>query len=592
MTKKMELREEMVMDFSAVNTVWVLVGAALVFFMQAGFFILESGLTRAKNAGNIIMKNLMDFCIGTPIFWIIGFGIMFGSSSAIFGGIDLFTRGDYSAVTPDGVPFYAFFIFQTVFCATAATIVSGAMAERTDFKAYCIYSAIISLIVYPVSGHWIWGGGWLSELGFHDFAGSCAVHMVGGMAALIGAAVLGPRIGKYDKNGKPRAILGHNLTMAALGVFILWFCWFGFNGGSTVAMEGLTNAADGSEMTMGALAGSVFSTTNMAAAVATVTTMLFTWIRYKKPDVSMSLNGTLAGLVIVTASTDCIDMYGAAIEGIIAGIAVVLVIEFIDKVCKVDDPVGAVGVHFANGLLGTICVGLFSTGQNGVGAGLFYGGGFKQLGIQLLGVVTVCAWVGVTMIIVFEVLKHTIGLRVPADIEIKGLDYAEHGLASAYSGFEFAANDLTIASDDEIEVFGSEKMENAVPAVVKTSPEKENKITKVEILAKQSKFEKLKKAMNDIGVTGMTVTQVLGCGTQKGAPEYYRGVEVDMQLLPKIQVEMVVSKVPVADVIDAARKALYTGHIGDGKIFVYDVEDVVKVRTGETGYDALQGADD
>lgn len=592
MTKKMELREEMVMDFSAVNTVWVLVGAALVFFMQAGFCILESGLTRAKNAGNIIMKNLMDFCIGTPIFWIIGFGIMFGSSSAIFGGIDLFTRGDYSSVTPDGVPFYAFFIFQTVFCATAATIVSGAMAERTDFKAYCIYSAIISLIVYPVSGHWIWGGGWLSELGFHDFAGSCAVHMVGGMAALIGATVLGPRIGKYDKNGKPRAILGHNLTMAALGVFILWFCWFGFNGGSTVAMEGLTNAADGSEMTMGALAGSVFSTTNMAAAVATVTTMLFTWIRYKKPDVSMSLNGTLAGLVIVTASTDCIDMYGAAIEGIIAGIAVVLVIEFIDKVCKVDDPVGAVGVHFANGLLGTICVGLFSTGQNGVGAGLFYGGGFKQLGIQLLGVATVCAWVGVTMIIVFEVLKHTIGLRVPADIEIKGLDYAEHGLASAYSGFEFAANDLTIASDDEIEVFGSEKMENAVPAVVKTSPEKENKITKVEILAKQSKFEKLKKAMNDIGVTGMTVTQVLGCGTQKGAPEYYRGVEVDMQLLPKIQVEMVVSKVPVADVIDAARKALYTGHIGDGKIFVYDVEDVVKVRTGETGYDALQGADD
>lgn len=580
------------MDFSAVNTVWVLVGAALVFFMQAGFCILESGLTRAKNAGNIIMKNLMDFCIGTPIFWIIGFGIMFGSSSAIFGGIDLFTRGDYSSVTPDGVPFYAFFIFQTVFCATAATIVSGAMAERTDFKAYCIYSAIISLIVYPVSGHWIWGGGWLSELGFHDFAGSCAVHMVGGMAALIGATVLGPRIGKYDKNGKPRAILGHNLTMAALGVFILWFCWFGFNGGSTVAMEGLTNAADGSEMTMGALAGSVFSTTNMAAAVATVTTMLFTWIRYKKPDVSMSLNGTLAGLVIVTASTDCIDMYGAAIEGIIAGIAVVLVIEFIDKVCKVDDPVGAVGVHFANGLLGTICVGLFSTGQNGVGAGLFYGGGFKQLGIQLLGVATVCAWVGVTMIIVFEVLKHTIGLRVPADIEIKGLDYAEHGLASAYSGFEFAANDLTIASDDEIEVFGSEKMENAVPAVVKTSPEKENKITKVEILAKQSKFEKLKKAMNDIGVTGMTVTQVLGCGTQKGAPEYYRGVEVDMQLLPKIQVEMVVSKVPVADVIDAARKALYTGHIGDGKIFVYDVEDVVKVRTGETGYDALQGADD
>jgi Amt family ammonium transporter len=580
------------MEFSAVNTAWVLIAAALVFFMQAGFCILESGMTRAKNAGNIIMKNLMDFSIGTPLFWLVGFGIMFGTSSAVFGGIDFFARGDYSSILPDGVPFYAYFIFQTVFCATAATIVSGAMAERTDFKAYCIYSAIISLVVYPVSGHWIWGGGWLAEMGFHDFAGSCAVHMVGGCAALIGAAVLGPRIGKYDKNGKPRAILGHNLTMAALGVFILWFCWFGFNGGSTVAMEGTTTAADGSDLFMGALTGMVFSTTNMAAAIATITSMLFTWVRYKKPDVSMSLNGTLAGLVMVTASTDCIDMYGAAIEGVIAGLAVVLVIEFIDKVCKVDDPVGAVGVHFANGLLGTLCVGLFSTGQNGVGKGLFYGGGFKQLGIQALGVIVVCAWVAVTMFIVFEVLKHTIGLRVPAEIEIKGLDYAEHGLASAYSGFEFAANDLMISSDDEIEVFGSEKMETAVPAVVKSSATTGNKITKVEIIAKQSKLEKLKRAMNDVGVMGMTVTQVLGCGVQKGAPEYYRGVEVDVQLLPKIQVEMVISKVPVADVIEAARKALYTGHIGDGKIFVYDVEDVIKVRTGETGYDALQGTDD
>ena len=569
--------------YSSVNTIWVLFGTALVFFMQAGFSLCEAGFTRAKNTGNILMKNLMDFCIGTPAFWLVGFGLMFGKGSGIIGSFDPLIRGEYSQALPSGVPLWAFAIFQTVFCATSATIVSGAMAERTKFSAYCIYSAAISLLIYPVSGHWIWGGGWLSQMGFHDFAGSTAVHMVGGICAMIGAKILGPRIGKYDKNGKPQAILGHNLTMAALGVFILWFCWFGFNGASTVGMD-----SDALIET----AGRVFFNTNLAAAVACCAALIFTWIRYKKPDVSMTYNAALAGLVIVTASTDCIDMYGAAIEGIIAGIAVVLVIEFIDKVCKVDDPVGAVGVHFANGLLGTICVGLFSTGQNGVGAGLFYGGGFKQLGIQLLGVVTVCAWVGVTMIIVFEVLKHTIGLRVPADIEIKGLDYAEHGLASAYSGFEFAANDLTIASDDEIEVFGSEKMENAVPAVVKTSPEKENKITKVEILAKQSKFEKLKKAMNDIGVTGMTVTQVLGCGTQKGAPEYYRGVEVDMQLLPKIQVEMVVSKVPVADVIDAARKALYTGHIGDGKIFVYDVEDVVKVRTGETGYDALQGADD
>ena len=579
------------MEFSPVNTAWVLIAAALVFFMQAGFAILESGLTRAKNAGNIIMKNLMDFCIGTPIYWFVGFGIMFGTGSLV-GGIDLFTRGDYSAVTPDGVPFYAFFIFQTVFCATAATIVSGAMAERTDFRAYCIYSAIISLIVYPVSGHWIWGGGWLSELGFHDFAGSCAVHMVGGCAALVGAIVLGPRIGKYDKNGKPRAIPGHNLTMAALGVFILWFCWFGFNGGSTVAMEGTTVAAGGvGEITMGALAGSVFSTTNLCAAVATIVAMMFTWIKYKKPDVSMSLNGTLAGLVMVTASTDCIDMYGAAIEGIIAGIAVVVGIEFIDKVLKVDDPVGAVGVHGVNGLLGTFCVGLFSTGQNGVGKGLFYGGGFTQLGIQALGIICVLAWVGVMMTITFTILKHTVGLRVEPEIEIAGLDQAEHGLASAYAGFEISTSELT--SDSDYDVIGSEKMEDSVPAVVKSLDVPDGKkITKVEILMKQERFEKLKKAMNEIGVTGMTVTQVLGCGTQKGAPEYYRGVPVEMQLLPKIQVEMVISKVPTMDVINAARQALYTGHIGDGKIFVYDVEDVVKVRTGESGYDALQGADD
>ena len=579
------------MEFSPVNTAWVLIAAALVFFMQAGFAILESGLTRAKNAGNIIMKNLMDFCIGTPIYWFVGFGIMFGTGSLV-GGIDLFTRGDYSAVTPDGVPFYAFFIFQTVFCATAATIVSGAMAERTDFRAYCIYSAIISLIVYPVSGHWIWGGGWLADMGFHDFAGSCAVHMVGGCAALVGAIVLGPRIGKYDKNGKPRAIPGHNLTMAALGVFILWFCWFGFNGGSTVAMEGTTVAAGGvGEITMGALAGSVFSTTNLCAAVATIVAMMFTWIKYKKPDVSMSLNGTLAGLVMVTASTDCIDMYGAAIEGIIAGIAVVVGIEFIDKVLKVDDPVGAVGVHGVNGLLGTFCVGLFSTGQNGVGKGLFYGGGFTQLGIQALGIICVLAWVGVMMTITFTILKHTVGLRVAPEIEIAGLDQAEHGLASAYAGFEISTSELT--SDSDYDVIGSEKMEDSVPAVVKSLDVPDGKkITKVEILMKQERFEKLKKAMNEIGVTGMTVTQVLGCGTQKGAPEYYRGVPVEMQLLPKIQVEMVISKVPTMDVINAARQALYTGHIGDGKIFVYDVEDVVKVRTGESGYDALRGADD
>ena len=568
------------MDFSAVNTVWVLVGAALVFFMQAGFCILESGLTRAKNAGNIIMKNLMDFCIGTPIFWIIGFGIMFGSSSAIFGGIDLFTRGDYSAVTPDGVPFYAFFIFQTVFCATSATIVSGAMAERTDFKAYCIYSAIISLIVYPVSGHWIWGGGWLSELGFHDFAGSCAVHMVGGMAALIGAAVLGPRIGKYDKNGKPRAILGHNLTMAALGVFILWFCWFGFNGASTVGMD-----SDALIET----AGRVFFNTNLAAAVACCAALIFTWIRYKKPDVSMTYNAALAGLVGITAGCDAVDAVGAAVIGVVCGILIVLAIEFFDKIAKIDDPVGAVSVHCVCGAAGTVLTGLFATGET-TEAGLFYGGGAHFLGIQVLGVLAVAAYVAVVITIVFLAIKHTIGLRVKPEEELAGLDVSEHGLFTAYAGFSMLPD--TIAEDvDTNTVFAMGDVPEAEAVPVKTVPAFEEgtpKFTKVEIVCKESKLEALKAAMMNLGITGMTVSHVLGCGVQKGKPEYYRGVQIEANLLPKIQVEIVVSKVPVRSVIETAKKVLYTGHIGDGKIFVYDVENVVKIRTGEEGFDALQ----
>ncbi|HEX3077864.1 MAG TPA: ammonium transporter [Lachnospiraceae bacterium] len=567
------------MEFSSVNTIWVLLGAALVFFMQAGFAMVETGFTRAKNAGNIIMKNLMDFCIGTPVFWIIGFGIMFGTSNGFVGKFDLFTQGDYSSILPNGVPFFAFLIFQTVFCATAATIVSGAMAERTKFISYCIYSFIISLVIYPVSGHWIWGGGWLSKLGFHDFAGSTAVHMVGGAAALVGAIILGPRIGKYTKSGESKAIPGHSLTLGALGVFILWFCWFGFNGCSTVAMD--SDAALQS-------ASNIFVTTNLAAACATVVTMIFTWIRYKKPDVSMSLNGSLAGLVAITAGCDVVDPFGAAIIGCIAGILVVVVIEFVDKVCKIDDPVGAIGVHGGCGLFGTLAVGLFA--KDG---GLFYGGGFKMLGTQAIGVAAVLAWVIITMTIVFLVIKHTVGLRVSAEEEIEGLDATEHGLVSAYADFTVTSPaDITLG-DAEIISIGSEKMEKAVPVTMQVSQSsKESKITKVEILMKQSRFEVLKMAMNNIGVTGMTVTQVLGCGVQKGAPEYYRGIPVDMQLLPKIQVEMVIAKVPVMEVIETARKVLYTGHIGDGKIFVYDVENVVKVRTGETGYDALQGTEE
>ena len=565
--------------YSSVNTIWVLVGAALVFFMQAGFAMCEAGFTRAKNTGNILMKNLMDFCIGTPVFWLVGFGIMFGGTGAIIGGFDPMAMGDYSAILPEGVPFLAFFIFQTVFCATAATIVSGAMAERTKFISYCIYSLMISLLVYPVSGHWIWGGGWLSQLGFHDFAGSTAVHMVGGVSALVGAKILGPRIGKYDEQGKPRAILGHNLSIAALGVFILWFCWFGFNGCSTVSMTG--------DDTLVA-AGSIFTTTNMAAATATLTTMIFTWIRFKKPDVSMTFNAALGGLVAITAGCDMVSVGGAAIIGICAGIALPLAVEFFDKVAKIDDPVGAISVHGVCGAMGTILTGLFSVDQ-----GLFYGHGPAFLGVQVLGVASVILWVLVTMTIVFTVIKMTIGLRASAEEEIEGLDPTEHGLATAYAGFAISDGTAApVAAMPASAPAAKVSVDEAVPVQVRTGPKapaSDIKLSKVTIVCNPTKFEGLKAAMNEIGVTGMTVAQVQGCGVQKGRTEYYRGVAMAMNLLPKMQVDIVVSKVPVSQVIDAAKKALYTGSIGDGKIFVYDVEQVVKVRTGETGYDALQG---
>lgn len=569
------------MTYSAVNTIWVLLGAALVFFMQAGFSMCEAGFTRAKNTGNILMKNLMDFCIGTPCFWLIGFGLMFGAGSAVIGTFDPMIMGDYSHILPDGVPLWAYVIFQTVFCATAATIVSGAMAERTKFSAYCIYSAAISLLIYPISGHWIWGGGWLAQLGFHDFAGSTAVHMVGGICALIGAKILGPRIGKYDKNGKPRAILGHNLTFAALGVFILWFCWFGFNGASTVGM-----ATD----ELMERAGLVFFNTNMTAAVACCTTLVLTWIRYKKPDVSMTYNAALAGLVGVTAGCDAINPLGAAVMGIIFGIVIVFAVEFFDKVAKIDDPVGAISVHCVCGALGTILTGLFATGSS-TEKGLFYGGGLHLLGVQCLGVLSVAIYVAIIITTVFLILKHTIGLRADAADELAGLDISEHGLITAYGGFAMLPD--TVAGDEAkeiIEVVGDVPVAEAVPVkkVPAFAEEGAPKLTKVEIICKESRFEALKSAMMEIGITGMTVSHVLGCGVQKGKPEYYRGVQVEANLLPKIQVEIVVSKVPVRNVIETAKKVLYTGHIGDGKIFVYDVENVVKVRTGEEGYDALQ----
>ena len=567
------------MTYSAVNTIWVLFGAAMVFFMQAGFSMCEAGFTRAKNTGNILMKNLMDFCIGTPAFWLVGFGLMFGAGSGVIGTFDPLIGGDYSHILPAGVPLWAFVIFQTVFCATSATIVSGAMAERTKFSAYCIYSAAISLLIYPVSGHWIWGGGWIAQMGFHDFAGSTAVHMVGGVCALIGAKILGPRIGKYDKNGKPQAILGHNLSFAALGVFILWFCWFGFNGASTVGMD--------SDALMDT-AGRVFFNTNMAAAVACCTTLLFTWIRYKKPDVSMTYNAALAGLVGITAGCDAVSPVGAAVIGIICGILIVLAVEFFDKIAKIDDPVGAVSVHCVCGATGTILTGLFATGVT-TEAGLFYGGGVHLLAVQAAGVVSVAIYVAVVITIVFLAIKYTIGLRVDAEDEIAGLDVSEHGLLTAYAGFAMQPDIAAEGEDVPAAVTGDVPAAEAIP--VKKIPSFEEgtpKFTKIEIVCRESKFEALKNAMMKLGITGMTVSHVLGCGAQKGKPEYYRGVQVEASLLPKVQVDIVVSAVPVRKVIETAKKVLYTGHIGDGKIFVYDVENVVKVRTGEEGFDALQ----
>jgi Amt family ammonium transporter len=568
--------------FSSVNTIWVLLGTVLVFFMQAGFALVEAGLTRAKNTGNILMKNLMDFAIGTIVFWVVGFGLMYGTDLGGFMGIpDLFVTGDYT--TSSGVPTLAFFMFQLVFCATASTIVSGAMAERTKFLSYCLYSIAISLIIYPIAGHWIWGGGWLAQLGFHDFAGSTAVHMVGGTCALIGAKILGPRIGKYDKKGNPKAILGHNLTFAALGVFILWFAWFGFNAGSSLAID-----SDEAMLSV----SNIFATTNIAAATGAVGVMIITWIKYKKPDVSMTFNGALGGLVAITAGCDVVSPLGSFFIGIIAAFLVVFGIEFIDKKLKIDDPVGAIGIHFLCGAVGTILVGLFA-----VDGGLFYGGGFALLGIEALGVFSVMAYVTVVMTLIFLLIKKTVGLRVSREDEIMGLDLSEHNLESAYAGFmrypvsySTAEEIKTIPANGEIVDIKKDTVEvNYLPKENESVKDLRNKkLSKIVVIFNQLKYDSLLKAMDDIGITGMTLTYVQGCGVQKGRTEYYRGVKYDTRLLPKVKVEIVVSEVPVDTVVEAIKDALYTGKYGDGKIFVYDVERIVRIRTGEEDYDALQ----
>ena len=552
--------------------IWFLIGAALVFWMQAGFAMVETGFTRAKNAGNILMKNLMDFCIGTVMFILIGFSLLLGEDVLGFigkPGFDIFT----SYANFD----FSNFVFNLVFCATTATIVSGAMAERTKFLSYCIYSAVISALIYPIEAHWIWGGGWLSQLGFHDFAGSCAIHMVGGISALIGAAMLGPRIGKFskDKSGKitkVNAFPGHNLPLGCLGCFILWFGWYGFNGAAC---------------TSGSQLASVFLTTTVAPAVATVVCMIFTWLKYGKPDVSMCLNASLAGLVAITAGCDTVSPTSAAIIGIASGFIVVFGIEFIDKVLKIDDPVGAVGVHGLNGAFGTLAVGLFSDGSGTDWKGLLTGGGFHGFGVQFTGMIITIAWVVVTMTIIFQVIKHTIGLRVSAEEEIAGLDSKEHGLASAYDGFAMAGVPTPMGTSIKAPVVTARPSAPA-ESVPELPKEGVHKLTKVVIITRQNKLDEFMQAMNEIGVTGITITNVLGCGVQKGAPSYYRGVEMEMNLLPKVKIEIVVSLVPVQKVIETAKAVLHTGQIGDGKVFVYDIENVVKIRTGEEGYLALQ----
>ena len=578
--------------------VWFLIGAALVFWMQAGFAMVETGFTRAKNAGNILMKNLMDFCIGTVVFILIGFGLLLGED--MFGligkpGFDIFTA--YESFD------WSNFVFNLVFCATTATIVSGAMAERTKFISYCVYSGIISALIYPIEAHWIWGGGFLAQMGFHDFAGSCAIHMVGGISALVGAKMLGPRIGKFgkDKDGKivkVNAFPGHNLPIGCLGVFILWLGWYGFNGAAATSVEQL---------------GSIFVTTTIAPAVATVTCMIFTWIKYGKPDVSMCLNASLAGLVAITAPCDVTDAFGAIVIGAVAGLLVVFGVWFLDYKLRVDDPVGAIAVHCLNGIWGTLSVGLFATNTapgysiaNAAGeelTGLFYGGGFELMGLQLIGFAAVAGWTLVTITLAFLLIKAMLGLRVSEEEEIVGLDATEHGLPSAYSGFAITdmsattmdVNENTDLGESDYEKAGSFKVDRAIPVVATSSETDANGVPifntgmhKVSIIAKLARFDALKKALNELGVTGMTVTQVMGCGIQKGAGEYYRGVEMDATLMPKIKVEVIVSKIPVENVIKAVKKALYTGHIGDGKIFVYNVLKVVKVRTGEEDYQALQ----
>ncbi|MBO5161591.1 MAG: ammonium transporter [Lachnospiraceae bacterium] len=587
------------MNINVANTVFLFAATAMIFFMQAGFAMLETGFTRAKNTGNIIMKNVIDFAIGSVAFTLVGFGLMYGNGLPVIGDIaGIASAQNYgTAMLPEGVPFFLFVIFQTVFAGTAATIVSGGMAERTKFSAYCIISLVLSLFVYPIEARWIWSSqGWLHILGFHDFSGGTAVHLCGGLTALLGAWFLGPRIGKYDKEGKPRAIQGHNIAIAALGLFILWFGWFGFTGGM---VQNLT--ADSAEVL-----GKVLVNMNLSAATCVCTVVLTTWIKYGKSDVPLSLNGILMGLVVITPAADTVSAGAAMLMAILAGIAMVFGVEFVDEVLKIDDPVGAFTIHGIGGAMGTLLVGFFSDGTGTDGhRGLLLGGGLQVLGIQLLGVIAVAVWVGGVMYLVFKAVKKSNGLRVEPEDELIGLDESEHALGSAYPNFTLLPDateyfyigdkvkQIELTSRDETPKDKTAEKptgtEEAVPAGAENK--KELKLTQVTVICNQAKLEALKEGLNQIGITGITITNVMGCGVQKGSNKYFRGIPVGMQLLPKVRVDVVVSKVSVARIVDVTRKILYTGNIGDGKIFVYDVENVIKVRTGEEGYAALQYSD-
>ena len=609
------------------NYTWVMITGFMVFFFQCGFAMVETGFCRGKNAAHTMTMNFMVFLVGAVGYFLVGFALQYGGSGGApglgtggsvlnamlsipgLGGIlgykGFLLSGTYDA----GV--YALFFFQMVFMDTTVTIPTGAMAERVKYSAVVISSFFISMFLYPLFGNWVWGGGWLATLGQNfglghgvvDFAGSGVVHTMGGMIALSGAVVIGPRIGKFKKDGSSRAFPGHNIPMAIIGTIILFFCWFSFNAGSTL------NASD--------FRLSVVATNTMiAGAIGGMAAMFYMWIRYGKPDPSMTANGTLAGLVAITAPCAFVNGISAFIIGLIAGLLVCFSVQFVERKLKLDDPVGAISVHCVNGLWGIISLGLFADGKYGDGfngisggvTGLFFGDA-SQFAAQMIAVAVLFVWGFGVSFLFFKLLDKVWGIRVKPEDELEGLDIPEMGVL-AYPDSQMVRSELDYDSADNAEVkqiarFKRGKdlpyppeaptVEQAVPVELVTKPSvsvgSDVKITKIDIIMKQNRFEALKSAMNEIGVTGMTVTQVLGCGVQKGKPEYYRGVEMEVNLLPKVEVEIVVSKVPVRTVIETVKKVLYTGHIGDGKIFVYDVENVVRVRTGKEGYDALQDED-